>query len=94
VKLVWTPEARGDRAAIYTYVENNNPRAASDLDELFVNRAAHLLSHPMIGRPGRIANTRELVAHPNYILVYDIAGEMIRVIRVLYTAQQWPPENR
>jgi addiction module RelE/StbE family toxin len=93
VKLVWTPEARGDRDAIYTYIENDNPAAALDLDELFVKRAAHLLSHPMIGRPGRVANTRELVAHPNYILIYDIAGEMIRVIRVLHTAQQWPPRN-
>ena len=53
MKLVWTPEARGDRDAIYAYIENDNPAAALDRDGLFVKRAAHLLSHPMIGRPGR-----------------------------------------
>jgi toxin ParE1/3/4 len=93
VKLVWTPEARGDRDAIYTHIERDNPRAASDLDELFAKRAAHLVSHPMVGRPGRVANTRELVAHPNYILIYDIAGQTVRVLRVLHAAQQWPPRR-
>jgi plasmid stabilization system protein ParE len=47
----------------------------------------------MIGRPGRVANTCELVVHPNYILIYDIVGEMIRVIRTLHAAQQWRREN-
>jgi toxin ParE1/3/4 len=93
VRLVWTPEARGDRNAIYSYIESDNPRAAVELDELFEKRAARLAPHPMIGRPGRVANTRELVVHPNYVLVYDIAGEMIRILRVLHAAQQWPPEN-
>ncbi|MGY0633380.1 type II toxin-antitoxin system RelE/ParE family toxin [Luteimonas sp. A478] len=33
---------------------------------------------------------RELVVHPNYILIYDITGEMLRVLRVLHAARQWP----
>ena len=91
MKLAWTPNARADRDAIYTYIEANNPRAALELDEIFANRAAQLASHPMIGRPGRVANTRELVVHPNYVLIYDIAGETIRILRVLHTARRWPP---
>ena len=90
MKLAWTLDARADRDAIYTYIEANNPRAALELDDIFANRAAHLASHPMIGRPGRVANTRELVVHPNYVLIYDIAGETIRILRVLHTARRWP----
>ena len=93
MRLTWTFEALADRNAIYSYIEGDNPRAALKLDELFAKRAAHLVSRPTIGRKGRVVNTRELVVHPNYVLIYDIVGEMIRILRVLHTAQQWPPET-
>jgi plasmid stabilization system protein ParE len=32
-----------------------------------------------------------LVAHQNYILVYDVTGDLVRVLRVLHAARQWPP---
>jgi plasmid stabilization system protein ParE len=37
--------------------------------------------------------TRELVVHPNDLLVYDVADERVRVLRVLHAAMQWPPSN-
>jgi addiction module RelE/StbE family toxin len=92
--LLWTPEAIRDRAAIYDHIEADNPAAALAIDELLSEKAAHLLDHPRLGRPGRVAGTRELVAHPNYILIYSIAGEQVRVLRVLHAARQWPPEAR
>ena len=47
----------------------------------------------MLGRLGRVEHTRELVAHRSYVLVYDLAGDIVRVLRVLHTAQQWPPAH-
>jgi toxin ParE1/3/4 len=94
VKLAWTPQALADRRAIYDYVEADNPRAALALDQLITEKAGRLVDHPKIGRPGRVENTRELVAHRSYVLVYDIAGDMVRVLRVLHTAQEWPPTPR
>jgi addiction module RelE/StbE family toxin len=91
MKLVWTPEAIADRRAIYIYIEAENPLAALELDEHFTQRAAQLRAHPMIGRPGRVLGTRELVVRNNYMLIYDIDAETIRMLRVLHTAQQWPP---
>jgi len=93
VRLAWTPEARADREAIYSHIEADNPRAALRLDALFSRRAAQLVSSPMIGRPGRVGNTRELVVHPNYLLIYDVFGDLVRVLRVLHTSRQWPPET-
>ncbi len=89
--LSWTPEALDDRRAIYEYIEIDNPGAALALDELFSEKANRLADHPGLGRPGRVAGTRELVAHQNYILIYDTANGMVRVLRVLHTARQWPP---
>ena len=89
--LFWTPEATQDRDEIYDYIEADNPTAALALDELFAEKARYLVDHPGLGRPGRVAGTRELVVHPNYILVYDVAGNRVRVLRVLHAARQWPP---
>ena len=93
MKLAWTPQAVADRRAIYDYIEADNPRAALALDQLIAERASRLVNHPRIGRPGRVEHTRELVAHRRYVLVYDIAGDVVRVLRVLHTAQQWPPAH-
>ena len=94
MELFWTPEAINDRDAIYDYIEADNPTAALALDELFEEKAGRVLDHPGLGRPGRIAGTRELVAHQNYILVYDVPGDLVRVLRVLHAARQWPPLRR
>ena len=94
MKLFWTPEAIEDRNEIYDYIEADNPSAALALDELLSQSAARLIDHSRLGRPGRIDGTRELVAHRSYVLIYDVAGELVRVLRVLHTARQWPPASK
>lgn len=88
--LRWTPEAIQDREAIYDFIEADNPVAALMLDELLEEKAGRLIDHPGLGRPGRVAGTRELVAHPNYLLIYDVTKDLVRMLRVLHAARQWP----
>ena len=90
MELFWTPEAAQDRDEIYAYIEADNPVAAMALDERLAEKASRLLDHPGLGRPGRVAGTRELVAHQNYILVYDKAANLVRMLRVLHAARRWP----
>lgn len=42
--------------------------------------------------PGRLGGTREMVAHPHYVIVYHLTGKprQAEVLRVLHTSQQWP----
>ncbi|WP_342108496.1 type II toxin-antitoxin system RelE/ParE family toxin [Methylobacterium sp. SI9] len=91
--LFWTPEATQDRDAIYDHIDRDNPAAAIALDERFGERAAYLIDHPMLGRPGRLPGTRELIVQRNYIIVYDVTDAAVRVLRVLHTALPWPPER-
>lgn len=93
MKLVWSRPASNDRKNIREYIARDNPAAALAIDELFSQKAASLADHPNIGRAGRVAGTRELVAHENYILVYDVASNLVRVLRVLHAARQWPPRH-
>lgn len=91
MELFWTPEATQDREEIYDYIEADNPIAALALDELFAEKAGRLIDHPGLGRQGRVGGTRELVAHQNYLLIYDVTDGLVRVLRVLHAARQWPP---
>lgn len=93
MELFWTPEAIQDRNDIYEFIEADNPAAALALDELLAEKAGRLVDHPGLGKPGRAPGTRELVAHQNYILVYDTVGDLVRVLRVLHAARQWPPSR-
>lgn len=91
--LFWTPEAIADREGIYDYIEADKPTAALALDEIFSEKAWSLIHHPNLGRKGRVMGTRELVVHLNYLLVYDVADERVRILRVLHAAMEWPPSN-
>jgi toxin ParE1/3/4 len=91
VRVVWTPAAQQDRVDLWDYIAAENPRAAARMDELFSEAAASLADHPMLGRPGKISGTRELIPHESYRLVYEIDGEAVWVLTVVHSARQWPP---
>lgn len=90
MKLLWTVEARQDRRDTREHIAKDNLAAAVTLDEMFTRKARNLVDHPAIGRPGRVAGTREFIVHRNYILVYDLTGEAVRILRVLHARRQWP----
>lgn len=90
MKLAWTRLALNDRQAIRSYIAQDNPIATLALDELFTEKASRLADHPGLGRPGRVNGTRELVVHQHYLMIYDLANDQVRILRVLHTARQWP----
>lgn len=93
MKLVWAQFALGDRDAIFSCIEGENPRVAAHIDEEIGRSVRRLLEFPESGRPGRIAGTRELViARTPYIAAYVIMADRIRVLRILHGAQMWPAE--
>ena len=50
---------------------------------------------PKLGRLGTLKGSRELVvAGTPYRVVYDIAGYLIHVRRVIHGARDWPPKRR
>ena len=87
----WTPRALQDVADVTEYIRADNPTAAEQLIDRvldIVNQT--LVSQPNIGKPGRVAHTREFVVHPSYILVYRTKGNSLDIIAFRHTAQKWP----
>ena len=93
MKVFWTSAAEQDRADILDFIGRDKPLAAIGMDERFGDAAGRLSAHPLLGRAGRVAGTRELVVHTSYILVYDVIADSVRVLRVLHAARQWPPQR-
>lgn len=88
--LRWSEEAIADLVEILDYIEQRNAAAAQALQGAIVQSVENLPHMPFAFRPGRVAATRELVVHPNYIVVYQVGSEVIDVLRVLHSRQQYP----
>lgn len=86
----WKLEAQDDLAEIIDYIEQRNVTAAQDLYATILRAAENLPSMPYLFRRGREPGTREYVVHPNYILVYRVSKDVIDVLRVLHSRQQYP----
>lgn len=53
-----------------------------------------LAEYPMAGPEGRQPGTRELVINrTRYVVVYRIAYGEVHILRVLHSAQEWPPAS-
>ena len=86
----WSDEATTDLVDIIDYIEQRNPIAAQSLHTAIVQSAESLPLMPYLFRPGRVSGTREHVVHPNYIMVYQVGDDVIDILRVLHTRQQYP----
>ncbi|SAK53170.1 translation repressor RelE [Caballeronia hypogeia] len=87
------PEALQDREDVWAYIAEDNPLAAAHMDELFSEAAERLTSYAHFGRTGKIPGTRELIAHENYRLIYEIADE-VWVLALVHAARLWPPVQK
>ena len=89
--LRWTPLARSDLLSIFDYVSARNPQAAERLVSAIEDQLEALLDFPQMGRPGRVAATREFViSRTPYIVAYRLRGQDIEILRILHGARRWP----
>ncbi|MBL6931656.1 MAG: type II toxin-antitoxin system RelE/ParE family toxin [Rhodospirillales bacterium] len=93
MRLQWTRPALNDLSDIYDYISEHNPIAALKIARTIRIQAKGLTTHPMIGRPGRVKGTRELVVtgHP-YMMAYRVTEETIDLLAVRHMARLWPED--
>jgi toxin ParE1/3/4 len=91
MRVLWTLSAEQDRADIVEFIAEDNPLAAIRIDELFGTAVRQLAVYPMMGRPGQIPGTRELIPHESYRLVYQVQADTVWILALVHTARLWPP---
>ena len=93
MRIVWTAAARRDVNDIWDFIAVDNSTAAELVDSRILSSVEELREHPLRGRPGRVAGTRELVIPGLPYIAIDTAGEnRVVIVRVLHTARRWPRE--
>ncbi|MBF6617587.1 type II toxin-antitoxin system RelE/ParE family toxin [Pollutimonas thiosulfatoxidans] len=90
LKISWRSTAFDDLAEIITYIADRNLQAARDLKSRIQASILQIAVYPYLGRPGRLSGTREIVVHPNYIVIYRITPTDIEVISVLHARREYP----
>jgi addiction module RelE/StbE family toxin len=77
--------------AIGDYIARDSPAAAERTVRRILDEVDRLADHPHIGRPGRIAGTRELVvAGTPFVVPYRVRDEAVEVLSVFHGKRKWP----
>lgn len=85
----WRPEAVADLWEILEYIDERNSQAAEELYSEIERATTALPEHPYLYRLGRVLNTREIIVHPNYLVIYRLT-DRIEILSVLHARQQYP----
>ncbi len=91
MRVKWTRKALANLDSAVEYIAADKPVAAAGVARKIVNAAENLADQPRMGRPGRVAGTRELVVLGlPYILPYVEKNGTVFILRVLHTSMKWP----
>jgi toxin ParE1/3/4 len=91
VNIVWSPRAIEHLAHLRAYIARDDPKAANGTAGALLDAVERLAELPNLGRPGRVAGTRELVVPGTpYVIPYRVRGDRLEVIAVFHGRQKWP----
>lgn len=89
--VVWRDTARADLRQIITDIAAENPGAARRLKIRLETVVLPLSEHPYLYKTSdRIPGLREIVAHPNYIVLYRVTSSSIEIVNVVHARRQFP----
>jgi toxin ParE1/3/4 len=89
--IEWRVDARNDLAEIIGFIAQDSPAAARRMKDLIEAATIPLAEHPYLFRHSeRVPGTREVVAHPNYVVIYHVTSTKIEIVAVVHARQQYP----
>lgn len=89
-QVVRTQTYQDDLDAIETYIALDSPKAGADM-WLHIDDQVEQLADPNYPRrPGRVAGTSELVAHPNYIVILEEDATTVTALNVVHARKKYP----
>jgi toxin ParE1/3/4 len=95
MQVRWTKSAASDLETIANFLFDETPEHATRLVREIYQMAGSLREFPNRGRSGRKPGTRELVLSSlPYIVVYEVASEILYIVRILHGAQVWPEASK
>jgi toxin ParE1/3/4 len=91
MQLKWLRTALRNLDDEATYIAQDDAAAARLVVQRVMGAVATLAEQPGLGRPGRVAGTRELVVDKTrYIVPYRVRGQTVVILRVFHTSRSLP----
>ncbi len=93
MRVRWATPAREQFVSAFEFIAEENRRAAARTADQIWESTQMLARHPMAGREGRVAGTRELVISGTpFLVAYRIEKKEVRILAVLHAAPEWPED--
>ena len=89
-KVVRTQTYLADLEAIEAYIAQDNPVAAVEMWFHIDDQVEKLADSKFPRRRGRIAGTKELVAHENYIVILIEDAATVTALNVVHARRKFP----
>jgi toxin ParE1/3/4 len=91
LRIEWTGTAKRHLSQLDAYLYERSPDGADRVVDRIYEMVSSLSRFPRIGRPGRVAGTREMVVpYTNYVVAYRLLDEVVQILAVMHGAQRWP----
>lgn len=91
MKVVWSRRAVQHLVALREYIGKDSEQNAALVAGRILDAVDLLRARPELGRPGRVAGTRELVVPDTpYIIPYRIRQNRLELMTVFHGRQRWP----
>lgn len=89
--IVWRETADADVAEIIDYIGQFDLEAAERMWNRLQSCVLPLSNHPYLYPASeRVPGLREIVAHPNYIVLYRVTATCIEVVSVVHARREFP----
>lgn len=89
MKLRWTQRALADLQCLAERIQaDGKPMAAQAFVNALADRVDRLKTFPLMGRQGRLQDTRELVVHKNYLVTYRLRADEVQLLQVWHVARE------
>ena len=93
MKIKWLRTALKNLDQALDHIAKDDRQAAVRILHRVQATVELLNTHPALGRPGRVAETRELVISGTpFVIPYRIKEETVEILRVFHGAQDYPKD--
>jgi toxin ParE1/3/4 len=86
----WSKRANADLRDVIDFIRREDPVAAQSIRDRIQAAISPIADHPYLYRSGRVPGTREIVAHPNYVVVYRVWDDRVEITNVIHAQRRYP----
>ncbi|WP_375609415.1 MULTISPECIES: type II toxin-antitoxin system RelE/ParE family toxin [unclassified Bartonella] len=89
--VVWLSSVRDDlRQILLTFLAKIHSLACR-MKRFLEASVLPLAEHPYLyKKSGKVSGLREIVAHPNYLILYRVAANQIEIVAVVHARREFP----